>query len=81
MQYKTFYISAKGDSASEEEMNRFLRANRILNVQRELVHLPDGAAWCFCAEYLETAIGGIAPPLNTEAVWGWCLKIGNNPNG
>ncbi|MBN1338815.1 MAG: HRDC domain-containing protein, partial [Bacteroidales bacterium] len=38
-----------------EEMNRFLRANKILEVENQLVSNERGGAWCFCVKYLPTA--------------------------
>ena len=52
-QYKFFHISARGDIAAEEELNRFLRSVRVLSARPELVH--DGAAsyWTCVVEYLD----------------------------
>lgn len=40
-------------AASTEELNIFLRAHRILTVQRELVNCGTQSCWCCCVEYLE----------------------------
>lgn len=55
MQYKFFTIPAMGadSAASTEELNIFLRAHRILTVQRELVNCGTQSCWCCCVEYLE----------------------------
>jgi superfamily II DNA helicase RecQ len=53
MQFKIFKINAAGDPVAEEEMNKFLRTNRILAVQREMLQSGSDSAWCFCIEYLE----------------------------
>jgi hypothetical protein len=50
MQFKLFAISASGDDAAEEELNRFLRSHRVVSVQKELVRDGGGPFWCFCIE-------------------------------
>lgn len=57
MQFKLFSISASGDAEAEEELNRFLRAHRVVPVQKELVRDGGGAFWCFAIEYLLVAAG------------------------
>jgi superfamily II DNA helicase RecQ len=52
MQFKLFTIPATGDTGAEEELNRFLRSNRAVSVQKELVENGDTPCWCFCVEYL-----------------------------
>ena len=34
-------------------MNRFLRGNKILEVENQLVSNESGAYWCFCVKYIE----------------------------
>ena len=51
MQYKIFTISLF-DEEHIEDMNRFLRGNKVLNVEKQLVTLPEGAFWTFCIHYL-----------------------------
>ena len=36
-----------------EEMNRFLRSKKILQVQNHIVNSDQGAFWCFCVKYLD----------------------------
>jgi superfamily II DNA helicase RecQ len=57
MQFKLFTIPATGDNEAEEELNRFLRSQRAVSVQKELVQGCHTAYWCFCVEYLP----GISP--------------------
>ncbi len=40
------------NTSGVEELNRFLRSHRVLNVERELVTLGNHAMWTFCVEYL-----------------------------
>jgi superfamily II DNA helicase RecQ len=58
MQFRTFTVPADDPAGAEQELNRFLRAHRVLDT---VVHLvPDGAhsRWCFCVKYLETPAAG-----------------------
>ncbi len=43
----------------EEELNRFLRSNRVLHVDRHFVSCPgsDHGSWNFCVGYLELERG------------------------
>lgn len=52
MQIKLFTIPITDNGRFLEEMNRFLRANKILEVENQLVSNEKGASWCFCVKYL-----------------------------
>jgi superfamily II DNA helicase RecQ len=51
MQYKIFTMSVF-DEGRVEDMNRFLRGNKVVNVEKQLVTLADGAFWSFCIHYI-----------------------------
>lgn len=53
MQIKLFTIPIGDSGSALEEMNRFLRGNKILEVQNQLISNENGASWCFCVRYLE----------------------------
>lgn len=53
MQYKFFTIPATHPGDAEEELNRFLRGNRVVAVQKELVRHDGASLWSLCVEYLE----------------------------
>lgn len=55
MQIKLFTIPVGDSGAAQEEMNRFLRGNKILEVQNQLISNENGAYWCFCIRYIEKA--------------------------
>jgi superfamily II DNA helicase RecQ len=63
MQFKIFTISVF-DEQKTEEMNRFLRGNKIVNVEKQLLSLGSNAYWAFCVQYIgfETAERNIAEP-------------------
>lgn len=55
MQIKLFTIPIGDSGAAVEEMNRFLRGNKILEVENQLISNANGAYWCFCVRYVEKA--------------------------
>ena len=36
-----------------EEMNKFLRSKKVLQVQNHVVNSEQGVFWCFCVKYLD----------------------------
>jgi superfamily II DNA helicase RecQ len=54
MQFKIFTVPA-GDDAAMEELNRFLRGNKVLEVEQQLVANKTGCQWHFCVKYLANA--------------------------
>ena len=55
MQIKLFTIPAGDSGQAADEMNRFLRGNKILEVENHLIQNENGAYWCFCVRYIEKA--------------------------
>ena len=53
MQIKLFTIPIGDSGAGQEELNRFLRGNKILEVENQFVSNENGAYWCFCVRYIE----------------------------
>ena len=56
MQIKLFTIPIGDCGSSVDEMNRFLRSHKILEVQSQFISTENGAIWCFCVRYIENAI-------------------------
>ena len=55
MQFKIFTIPLF-DDGQVEEMNRFLRGNKVVNVDKQLITLnSSGAYWSFCIQYIGNA--------------------------
>jgi len=50
-QYTSFYISPFGEKSVTEELNVFLRSNRIVNVEKKLIDGERGTGWVFLIEY------------------------------
>ena len=55
MQLKFFTIPIPDHGGFADELNAFLRGQRILSVRREVVNEPSGASWAVCVEYLSAA--------------------------
>lgn len=53
MPFEVFSVSAAGDAAASEELNRFLRSHKTLSVERQLAQVGAAPYWTFCVEYLE----------------------------
>ena len=54
MQYKSFLVPIKDPVRIEEDLNRFLRGQKILTVRRELITIDSLPFWVFSVEYLES---------------------------
>jgi superfamily II DNA helicase RecQ len=54
MQIKLFTIPVTDNGTFLEEMNRFLRGNKILEVENRFVSNERGASWHFCVKYLQS---------------------------
>jgi superfamily II DNA helicase RecQ len=55
MQFKIFTIPVSDDGSATEEMNRFLRGHKALEVEQQLVSTKMGSHWHFCVKYLANA--------------------------
>lgn len=52
MQIKIFTIPAIGGEGIVDEMNKFLRANKVLETRSEPMSSHEGIYWSFCIKYL-----------------------------
>lgn len=59
MQVKIFNIPISDDGQALEEMNKFLRSHKVIELQQTLINNDHGAVWCFCARYIQNS-----PPQN-----------------
>lgn len=57
MQIKVFSVPLTGDEAVENELNRFLRTHRVLQVEQHLVQEAQFLGWAFCVRYLDGQAG------------------------
>ena len=53
MQIKLFTIPIGDSGVALNEMNAFLRAHKILEVENHIVSNEKGAYWTFCVRYIE----------------------------
>ncbi|MCP5002828.1 MAG: helicase [Planctomycetes bacterium] len=53
MQIKLFTIPVGDSGSALDEMNHFLKGNKILEVENHLISRENGAYWCFCVRYIE----------------------------
>jgi superfamily II DNA helicase RecQ len=53
VEIKLFTIPILGGEKLVSEMNTFLRSQKILQVEKELVSTAQGGHWCFCISYIE----------------------------
>lgn len=51
MQIKIFSVPAVGGEAINEDLNKFLRGHKILQVEQQLINEAGGAYWSFCVRY------------------------------
>ncbi len=66
LQYKFFMINAIEPLESEDELNRFLRSVRVVNVQREFVAHGDSQFWYLSVEYLSNQSGNIRDNIRSD---------------
>lgn len=52
MQIKIFTVPLFGGEEATEEMNKFLRGNKVVDITKSMVHQGDVAYWAFCVTYL-----------------------------
>jgi len=53
MQIKIFTVPIGDSGKSVDDMNKFMRLNKVLSVEKHLINNSTGVFWCFCVEYIE----------------------------
>lgn len=53
MQIKIFYLPIAATEEAMEEINHFLRSQRIVDIKKELAAIDGNSCWTFCVTYLE----------------------------
>lgn len=56
MQIKLFTIPITNVSDYDEELNKFLRSHKIVEIEKQLLQLPTGAYWCFYISYVMPSV-------------------------
>lgn len=52
MQVQIFTLPLTADSRQTEELNHFLRANKIIDIRKELAVVNGNSVWSFCVTYM-----------------------------
>jgi len=55
MAYRFFMIPAGIPGAAEDELNRFLRGQRVVAIERQFTSNGGAPVWCLAVEYVESA--------------------------
>lgn len=66
MQIKLFTIPLFGNENALEEMNKFLRGNKVVDISKNLVQQGDVSYWTFCVTYLLGVPPKVQPPLERK---------------
>ena len=66
MQIKIFTVPLFGGEEAAEEMNKFLRGNKVVDITKSIVHQGDVAYWAFCVTYLLGAPPKVQPPFEKK---------------
>ena len=53
MQFKIFTISILDQGEAQDEMNKFLRSHRVVDVEKYFFNSENNGYWSFCIRYLE----------------------------
>jgi superfamily II DNA helicase RecQ len=51
--FTTFFISAFGESTVSDDLNRFLKAYRIIDVEKKFIDSERGTGWAVLVEYAQ----------------------------
>jgi superfamily II DNA helicase RecQ len=57
MQLKMFTIPVIGGEQINEELNRFVRAKKVIKLEKQLLALGTDAYWCCCVSYVDDVAG------------------------
>jgi superfamily II DNA helicase RecQ len=52
MQIKFFTVPISDNGSAQIELNKFLSANKVLEIEQFFYQNEKGAVWCFCVRYL-----------------------------
>ncbi len=59
MQFKIFTIPVENSEQYVEEMNSFLRSNKIIDVKKDVVNSGGSCFWSFCITYLPQLVSSV----------------------
>lgn len=68
-QFRSFFISPFGEESVSDELNKFLKSNRIINVEKKLIDGERGTGWLFLIEYCgENKVQSPSPKVDYKEV-------------
>ncbi|MBQ0051265.1 MAG: HRDC domain-containing protein [Treponema sp.] len=65
----TFFISPFSESSASAELNNFLKAHRIINIEKRLIDGERGTGWVFLVEYTDIEGGKSAYTMSSKVDW------------
>lgn len=65
----TFFISPFSEPASHAELNNFLKAHRIINVEKRLIDGERGTGWVFLVEYTDSDPSKSSYTMSSKVDW------------
>lgn len=68
-QFMTFFISPFSEPASHAELNNFLKAHRIINVEKRLIDGDRGTGWIFLVEYTDSDPSKSSYTMSSKVDW------------
>lgn len=63
MEIKIFTVSVHHGESMNEELNKFLRSHKVVDIEKRFVSQDHGAYWSFCVSYIT---GGKVSVSNTD---------------
>lgn len=57
MQLQFFTLPIESVADYTDEINTFLRANKVVEIQKQLIQTANGVFWCLCISYIATNTG------------------------
>ena len=68
-QFMTFFISPFSEPSASAELNNFLKAHRIINIEKRLIDGERGTGWVFLVEYSEFEGGKNSYTMSSKVDW------------
>ena len=65
----TFFISPFSEPSATAELNNFLKAHRIINVEKRLIDGDRGTGWVFLVEYTDFEGGKSSYVMSSKIDW------------
>ena len=63
MRLKFFWTPARDSAAAEAELNVFLGANRVVQVEKSFCSDADGPGWSLCVQWIPGEVASVPPAI------------------